>query len=585
MAWFGLSCLFLPLLLAVCLYAMRRRWLAAFVRLPKAQYAIAVERRLPVPLSDGASLLADHYYPKAPGSFPTILIRSPWGRGWEKAPLSLPYLFVAGRFAERGYHVIVHSTREQPDERLAFYPAHEGDDGLAVLRWIEQQPWCNGAVGWWGASYLGYIQWATAVQAPVPLKAIVPISTAANWSTFFYHDGALALERLLNIADTTRLSKLSSTAVFGQLRSQAQRVHAAAMHLPLSEADVVLQGTENPGYREVLAHPPDDPGSPDNGEYWCKLNLATRLGQVTAAAHFVAGWHDIFLRQQLADYTALIAAGRNPYLTIGPWRHTDSDLSGAGIREGLAWFDAHLAGRPQSLRPLPVRIFVIEADTWLDLPTWPPPAQTTAYSLADGRQLQSAPSPQNGQDTFCYDPADPTPALGGAQLGAGAHTVDNAPLEARSDVLAYTSAPLTAGMTVIGAPEAVLYVRADAARADFFVRLCAVDEKGRSTNVCDGFVRIEDFAAHQDEAPRLLQIALEPTARQFHPGDRLRLLIAGGAHPRWNRNLSAGGFDIDSTALAVTEQTVYYGPAHPSVLHLPVVEHLMIDNKEQPHGA
>jgi putative CocE/NonD family hydrolase len=582
MAWLWLSCLLLPLLLAALLYMTRRRWLASFARLPQAQYAVAVQRNLPVPMQDGAVLLADHYYPKAQGSFPTVLIRSPWGRGWEKAPLSLAYLFVAGRFAERGYHVIVHSTRNRPDPQHAFYPDHEGDDGLAVLHWIEQQPWCNGAIGWWGPSYLGYIQWATAVHAPAALKALVPIATTANWRDFFYHDGAPALERLLNIVYTTGLSRLSPPQILGRLRSQAQAVAAAAAHLPLNEADIVLSGAENPGYRAVLAYPFDDE------DYWGPLDLRNQLAQVTAAVHLVAGWRDIFLRQQLADYAALTAAGHNPYLTIGPWGHTDSDLSGAGIREGLAWFDAHLAGHAGGLRALPVRLYVMRADKWLDLPVWPPPTTDAIYYLAAERQLTPTLGAAEGSDAFRYDPANPTPALGGAQLGAGAWLVDNAVLEGRGDVLTYTSAPLPAALTVMGAPQVTLHVHASAASADCFVRLCVVEAGGRSANICDGFARFtprERVRADGADEAAELQIVLEPTATLLRSGERLRLLVAGGAHPRWNRNLGAPGGDVYATALLAADHTVYYGPTHSSALHLPIVADPIALEKETADAA
>lgn len=585
MTWFWWACLFLPFLLVLLValfYTTRRRWLAAFARLPAAQYAIAVKRSLPVPMQDGVVLLADHYYPKAQGSFPTVLIRSPWGRGWEKAPLSLAYLFVAGRFAERGYHVLVHSTRNRPEPQHAFYPDHEGDDGLAVLHWLAQQPWYNGAVGWWGASYLGYIQWATAVKAPAALKAMVLISTTANWSDFFYHDGALALERLLNIVYTTGLSQLAPPQILGRLRRQGQAVAAAADHLPLDGADIVLSGAENPGYRAVLAHPPDD------ASYWGPLDLRSQIAEVTAAVHLVAGWRDIFLRQQLADYAALHAAGRNPYLTIGPWGHTDSDLSGAGIRAGLAWFDAYLTGRTQELRSLPVRLFVMRADQWLDLPAWPLPAAAAIYYLAAERQLSPAPGATGGSDTYRYDPANPTPALGGAQLGAGAWSVDNAILEGRSDVLTYTSPPLPADLTVIGAPQVTLHVHASTASADCFVRLCVVEASGRSTNVCDGFVRFtsrEQLQAGNGEDVTILQIALEPTATLLRSGERLRLLVAGGAHPRWNRNRGAPGADGHTTTLLAADHTVYHGPAHPSALHLPIAAGAIASEKETADAA
>lgn len=563
MNWYLLSCLLVPTVAAIVLYLTRQRWLASFARLPKAQYRIAVDRSLPVPMHDGTILLADHYYPKTKGTFPTILIRSPWGRGWEKTPLSLAYLFVAGRFAERGYHVVVHSTRSRPDPADAYYPVHEGEDGLAVLAWIAQQPWCSGAVGWWGASYLGYVQWASAVHAPAPLKALVPISTTACWSAFFYHDGALALERFLNIVDTTSLARLPPIAIFGRLLSQPRRVAAAAMHLPLVEADTVLLGAENPGYRTVLAHPPSAES------YWRPVDLDQQLGQVTANVHLIGGWYDIFLRRQLADYAALVVAGRDPYLTIGPWRHTDSELSGAGIREGLAWFDAHLAGRTHALRSKPVRVFVRGADTWFDLSAWPPPSSVVSYYLGESQQLLGGEAGRPGQDTFCYDPADPTPALGGAQLSAGASVIDNAPLEARKDVLVYTSAPLAADLLVIGTPAVILCVRSDAKSANYFVRLCYVDSSGRSTNVCDGLARVDNPG--QSTERTVVQLHLEPTAIRFRAGERLRVLLAGGAHPRWNRNSGAPEWDFNSTTLAAANRLIYYGPAQQSVIELPVV--------------
>ena len=572
MNWYLLSCLLVPILVAIALYMTRQRWLASFARLPKAQHRIAVDRSIPVPMHDGTILLADHYYPKTQGTFPAILIRSPWGRGWEKVPLSLAYLFVAGRFAERGYHVVVHSTRSRPDPADAYYPVHEGEDGLSVLAWIAQQPWCSGAVGWWGASYLGYVQWASAVHGPALLKALVPISTTACWSAFFYHDGALALERLLNIVDTTSLARLSPVSIFGRLLSQQRRVSAAAMHLPLVEAGAVLLGAENPGYGAVLAHPPTAES------YWRPVDLGQQLGQVTASVHLIAGWYDIFLRQQLADYAALVSAGRNPYLTIGPWRHTDSELSGAGIREGLAWFDAHLAGHIDTLRSKPVRIFVRGANTWLDLGSWPPPSRVLNYYFGEFQQLLDGETSPSGQDTFCYDPADPTPALGGAQLSAGASVLDNAALEARKDVLVYTSAPLAADLLVIGTPAVNLCVQSSAKSSDFFVRLSCVDSSGRSTNVCDGFARVDDCAQPTERV--VVQLNLEPTAMRFRVGERLRVLVAGGAHPRWNRNSGAPDWDFRSTTLAVADQTIYYGPAQQSMIELPVVH-----GEEQIHAT
>ena len=88
----------------------RRHWLANWLELPPPRFSVTVKRKQSIPMHDGRVLLADSYFPKARETFPTILIRSPWGRGWDKPPFSLVYMFLAQRFAEQGYHVVVQST-------------------------------------------------------------------------------------------------------------------------------------------------------------------------------------------------------------------------------------------------------------------------------------------------------------------------------------------------------------------------------------------------------------------------------------------------------------------------------------------
>lgn len=566
MIWLLTLCLAAPLLAAATLYATRARWLAAVIRLPPARYRVRVLRDLPVPMPDGITLLANRYSPHASGSFPTILIRSPWGRGGLRAPLGQASVFVARRFAERGYHVLVQETRRRPATH-SHRPTNEGADGRATVAWIAAQPWFDGNLGWWGASYLGYIQWAAAADAPPALKALMPISTSARWYDFYYHDRALALERVLSILYTTGLlAQAPLHRLPGLLRRQAEAVRAASLHLPLGTIDEALLGAPDPGVREVIAS--SDPDAP----IWRENDHRAALAQVEAPAHLIAGWFDVFLRQQLDDYRRLVAAGRGPQLTVGPWHHTDSELSGAAMREGLDWFEAHLRGRRETLRALPVKVLVMGANEWRLLPSWPPPSEPRRWHLtADGALVEGAPA-STGVVQFHFDPADPTPTIGGALLGEGAGMREQRHMEARSDVRRFVSQAVVAPIEVIGDVWLTLRVQTSVPWADVAARLGVIGVDGAERNLCDGLCRLApERVGRQEDGGIQLRLQLGPTAYRFQQGERLALQIAGASHALWARNLGTGEPDSTATQMQGIDYTLSLSPDTPVVLELPVV--------------
>src|SRR5579872_6419874 len=141
---------------------------------------------------------------------------------------------------------------------------------------------------------------------------------------------------------------------------------------------------------------------------------------------------------------------------------------------------------------MPVQLFVMGANTWRHFAAWPPPVQRERWYLQDQGGLAPTPPPTTEPDRYRYDPADPTPAVGGNSLGAAKRMgpKDNRSLEARADVLVYTSAVLEQDMEVIGPVTADLYVRSSLEHTDFFARLCVVEESGTSLNLCDGILRL-----------------------------------------------------------------------------------------------
>jgi uncharacterized protein len=545
-----------------------RHLLALALRLPAPRNAVVIRRALPVTMPDGARLLADHYAPRAPGPAPTILIRTPYGRGGETpfgAGLSLAEI-PARRFAERGYHVLVQGVRGCLASEGSFTPhLHEAEDGAATIRWLAEQPWFEGRLGTWGPSYLGYAQWAAAARAPLAVRAMVPMVTSSEPFSVTHPDGAFALETRLRWAQGMALLGRLPRGTWRELIRAETRLRHAFDTLPLLEADVAAAEVELPSYRAGLLHDrADDP-------FWRARDHSDRVGEIVAPAHLIGGWHDYFLRPQLRDYAALVAAGRSPRLTIGPWTHAHPGVLLAGIREGLRWFDLHLRGEAAPSGPA-VSLFVTGANIWREFDRFPPPAVERRLQLYPGGRLgREGVEGREAPDEYRYDPASPTPTVGGALLGGGAGPRDNRALEARPDVLCYTSAPLSAPVEVIGPVRAVLFVRSSLPYTDFVARLCDVTPDGRSVNRCDGLTRVTPGVGQlQPDGTLRIEVDLGPVAHRFARGHQVRLQVSSGSHPCWSRNMGTGEPAATAVRGLVAHQAVYHDAEHPSALILPV---------------
>ncbi|MFV9507432.1 MAG: CocE/NonD family hydrolase [Oscillochloridaceae bacterium umkhey_bin13] len=557
------------------LYANRRLLLERALGLRPAEYAVRLQADLAVQMPDGVILYADLISPQAPGTFPTILIRTPYGRPSERAPAAVSGLIkVATRFAERGYHVLVQSVRGRFGSQGIFEPfVNEAADGLATLAWIAQQSWFDGNLGMWGASYVGYTQWAVAAEAPPFLKAIVPINTTARFSRTHYPGGSFAYESTLRwchyLHTTTGVGAPVGLPTVLQLLDPRREaaLRSALATTPFAAADQAAFGAPAAPFRQWLSDPDPD------GPYWRRVDHHRNLNQVAAAVHLVAVWHDLFLAEQLADYTDLLAAHKTPCLTVVPGHHTAVTSTITGLREGLWWFDAHLKGQRDLLKRRPVSLHLQATHERHVMDFWPPPARPTSLFLQPAGGLALEPQPAGGRTSYRYDPHQPTPAIGGPVLSPAGGERDQRPLEARADLICFTSDPLEADLDLIGYPHIDLFVRSSQPYFDLVGRLCAVTPAGQSINRSEGILRVAPGMGEvQADGCLRLTVDLAPIAARFHTGQRLRLQIASAAHPRWAAN-SGDGRPLSAGAPAgpPSEQTIFHDQAHPSALVLPVV--------------
>jgi putative CocE/NonD family hydrolase len=541
------------------------RMIGWYFKLPPAEtHTVAVERGLKVPMADGVTLLADRYYARQDPARPTILVRTPYGR-------EAPFGVLFGRpLAERGFQVLIQSCRGTFGSGGTFDAfRNERADGLATLAWMKQQPWYSGEFGMLGPSYMGFVQWAIAAEAGPELKALAPQVTASEFRSLTYPGESFDLDTALTWISLVAHQEEAGPARLAERYTQS--IERAFQHLPLNRADEIAVGKPVTYYRDWLEH--ERPGD----AWWKAIDYTRTVGEVKAPVHLTGGWYDIFLPQLIEDYERLRRAGRKPYLTIGPWTHNSLGLIGVSLCQSIAWFRAHLLGDRSGLRAAPVQVYVMGANQWREYQTWPPESFSATglrWHLQAGGGLSPATPGAGGPDRYRYDPADPTPAVGGTSLSANAGARDNRELEKRADVLCYTSPVLKDDLEVIGPVSAELFVSSSLEYTDFSVRLCDVAPGGRSTNVCDGLVRLApglpSFAP--PGSIHRVRVELWPTATCFKRGHRLRVQVASGAHPRFARNPGSGEPLGSATRLVVADQAVYHDPDHPSAVILPIIE-------------
>lgn len=537
--------------------------LARAAKIERGRFRVRKTRGIRVTMADGISLDTELYEPRNGVASPTLLIRVPYGL--------VGFSTVAELYAERGYNTVIQACRGTGKSGGEFDPlGHEREDGLATLDWIKQQPWFDGRIGLTGPSYLGYALWAISDALPRHAALSVKVSSA-EFKSIVFPSGGFALSLWLGWIQVVEGIRTKPWTFARGLRSGAieKRTWRASMKLPLLDADRRVAGHDVPFWKRWLSSSIDD-----DGTFWEPLDHTHRLGVRTPPTSFVTGWFDFMLEQLLRDFETLTDSGGSPRLTVGPWFHISEELQLASMRDTLDWMDDKLLGRPVGEVRKPVRLYVTGRNEWFEFDAYPPRVpDTQIWHLHPEGILSPRPVKTSEPDRYLYDPRDPTPNVGGAIFAfTGAGPVDQAPLEKRTDVLLYSSEALFADMNIIGNVRAVIYTRASSPNADLFVKLCDVDEKGVSTNVCDGYVhKTTADPAVPDDIWRL-NFKLHATGHTFLRGHRLRLIVCSGAHPRYARNTGTDEPFGTATALVPVEIEIFHDPKYPSAIHLPVQE-------------
>lgn len=556
-------------------------------RVTEAEASVLIAYDVPARMRDGVVLKADVYSPVGEGPWPTLVIRTPYSKGsitenaWNGVSPT--------EAARRGFMVVIQDVRGRCSSDGLWEPLrHEGLDGADTVAWAAGLPGSSGRVGMVGGSYCGNTQWQAAIEQPPALKVITPLMT---WSE--PRDGLVARGGVVELAMNSWslaqgfdwLSRIGLTDAkvaerAGALISDFDRLAEDGLWgLPVSELPV-LRRHATPGFVELAAA--------NDIEATEHMRVADAYERVEIPSLHTAGWYDVFQQGSLDNYMAMRALGRDTRLIVGPWTHMDftnmigqqnfgimsmreapAFPRGAWSDEVLAFLHSHLVDDAPATATPPVQLFVMGRNEWRDEESWPlERARTEAWYLrADGSMSTESPDGDAGSSEVDYDPADPVPAHGGTLIfdPAPRGPVDQAHIEARSDVLVFTSEVLEQDLEVTGRIRVRLHVESSAPSADWVARLCDVDADGRSLNLVDGVLRIDNGA----DRCREIEIDLWSTSNVFLAGHRLRVQVTNSCFPRWDRNLSTG--DQNGTQLVTAHQRLYHDADRPSYIELPVV--------------
>jgi putative CocE/NonD family hydrolase len=559
---------------------------------------IRIERHKAIPMRDGVILYADAYLPSAPGKYPTIVTRTPYGVQRDGMHETVV------KFARHGYAVIAVDVRGRYESEGKWEPFRdEGKDGYDIIEWAAVQTFSNGRVATNGGSYGGHNQWAAASLHPPHLVAAFPVLASTNiFGNWLTMGGAFRLSfnygwGVVRMPNRIMLPQYWHTENYMPENLKYENI---LMHLPLNDADVANEGSPVQHYRDWLKHESYD-------SYWKAISDEEHFADINVPVHTLGGWFDIFLMGTINGYVGMKNHGATPQaragarMIIGPWGHGSSQSFGGVdftpvafidfFETQLRFYDFYLKEIPNGLeKEKPVQLFYMGANKWRGETDWPIPgteyrdlflnSEGSANSVRGNGTLSFTKPEKSISDTYRYDPDNPVPTTGGNNC-CGTPTVagpvDQRPLERREDILVYTSDYLKDPLTIAGPVSIKLFAATDGPDTDWMIKLVDVYPDGNAMPVSEGILRAR-FREGLDKMKLLTpnqvyeyDIELTGTANVFKAGHRIRVDITSSNFPQFDRNPNTGDPLGSSVRVRIAQQSVYHGGKTTSSIVLPVV--------------
>ena len=566
-------------------------------------------------MRDGVKIAIDLWLPAAPtGRIPTLIRAT---RYWRAVGFANPKqpdsnLHEAEAVTGAGYALVLVDVRGS-GASFGTWPSPWSRAEIAdlgqVVDWIVRQPWSNGRVGAYGASYEGNTAEMLASVGRRAVKAVVPISDDfdpyaqnafpggifSDWFVHVWNAGNQALDRndvcALGGATGAKCRQLRKvvTGVKPVDGDVGGRLLRAAVRQHRRNIDVYAAG------RELVFR--DDRFGPTTIDAWSPFAYLPRLARAGVAVQAWAGWMDA---GTVDGVLGRFMCARSPQMVIiGPWSHAlgfdadpfhpaDAPLRPSEVeqfRSHVAFLDPYLKGTSRPTATRQIRYYTLGEGAWHTTSTWPPPGLTTQrwFFGANGSLDRERPTATNGADKYAVNFEATTGRRNRWHTQAGGDVVY--PDRTREDekLLRYTSAPLERDLEITGHPVVTLDITSTATDGAFIVYLEDVAPSGRVTYITEGELRALHRKVSKRKPPYRvfgpyhsflradaeplapgrsaeLRFALLPTSVLLRKGHRLRVAIAGHDKDTFAR-IPARGTPV---------VTVARSSAHPSSIDLPV---------------
>jgi hypothetical protein len=483
-----------------------------------------------------------------------VLVRTPYGKDGKM------FVSAAPRWTAAGYAYVVQDVRGKGHSE-GFYAAFANDieDGYDTVEAIAAQPWSNGAVGMTGASAMGITSNLAAVAAPPHLKAAyVIVAPNESFDTSFL--GGVPKDK-----DTVGWLKMQGVSPDVIARSELGQV------------------------RSVFA----DRGGPGEALKYVHIPIWN-----------VGGWYDIFNTGTVKNFEYLENHGArgargNQRLTMGPFGHgplsgsleyPGLDRSGLIANQDVRWFEYWLKGVDNGVMDeAPVQIFMMAAaqkgayspkNRMIQAADWPLDHRETRYYLAPDLSLTPrAPGLEQAGVSYRFDPANPVPTIGGANLTFERGPMDQRPIKGRADYLRFQTPVLDHDVAIAGPVSVRLWASTDGPDTDFEAKLVDVYPDGYEALVLDAPIRARYRNGRMPDqvrmmtpgAPEEMTIDLWNTAITFEKGHRIALHITSSNAPRFEVNDNTGAAPGEHPKPRVATNRIWFDRDHPSALVLPVI--------------
>ena len=559
-------------------------------------------------MRDGVLLRANIFRPDDNEVYPAVLILFPYLKDsydtkWGK----LSPLPIAGA----GYNVVMTDCRGTGSSQgeMDFDRLCQSRDGYDLVEWVAAQPWCDGNVCMYGFSYFGFTQLLTAEAQPPHLKAICPWQQTGLYKySGGFTTGSLHIMWLL---ERVRDRLLSPECAYDPAKRNRISEQVSYYLDNFNETAMFMPEAENPAADidgvPLLADYPRRIREHDDPACTAREGRPIDFSKISIPCFFLGGWYDETSKEGPLDNWKALAALPDGALRLkhnkvlmGPWNHGTEMPAVVGCRNFgpdavnpvgksitehlIRWFDYHLKGIKNDLYDEPpITVFEMGKNRWRYFDNWPAPGltQQSLYLHSDGKagtvpgdgKLFETLKP-DGSDTFVYDPLKPVPSR--VPGLPPSECQDQSRLEARDDILVYTSEVLKDELEVVGNVLVELYVGSSCPDTDFMCKLTEVSPNGYSINITDGAVRASynntfERSFLQPGEVRFVTVNLGNTCNVFQKGNRIRLTVTGSNFPKFDRNHNTETRIGSSAETIPAHNTVYHGNKHPSRLILPVL--------------